>query len=61
MVQWTYENSVERMRNMKESLHPYQTDENATRKDCGQVSPITDFEIEDGVLKEYRERCICAV
>lgn len=38
---------------MKESLHPYQTDENATRKDCGQVSPIADFEIEDGVLKKY--------
>ncbi|WP_302338350.1 leucine-rich repeat domain-containing protein [uncultured Ruminococcus sp.] len=38
---------------MKESLCPCQIDENAARKDCGQISPITDFEIEDGVLKEY--------
>ena len=39
---------------MKEPLRPHQTDENSARKYCGQVSPIADFEIEDGVLKEYR-------
>ena len=38
---------------MKESPHPSQTDESSLRKDCGQVSPITDFEIEDGVFKKY--------
>ena len=38
---------------MKESLCPCQIDENAARKDCGQIFPITDFEIENGVLKKY--------
>ena len=27
--------------------------ESSARKDCGQISPITDFEIEDGVFKKY--------
>ena len=38
---------------MAESLHPCQTDENSACKDCGQISPIADFEIEDGVFKKY--------
>lgn len=38
---------------MKESPHPCQMGESSARKDCGQISPITDFEIEDGVFKKY--------
>lgn len=38
---------------MEEPLRPCQMDESSLRKDCGQISPIADFEIEDGVLKEY--------
>ncbi len=38
---------------MTESMRPCQMGESSARKDCGQISPITDFEIEDGVLKEY--------
>ena len=29
--------------------------ENSACKDCGQISPITDFEIENGILREYLE------
>ena len=35
---------------MKESPHPCQMGESSARKDYGQISPITDFEIEDGVF-----------